>query len=74
MKRIRAGLYLYRDYRVMCLGYYPPEKRVVWEASDLKDGHGAFHAFSKRQLKYIIDQYHENNQNRKYTPNQWVRQ
>lgn len=33
-KRLSAGHYSYRGYRINRIGYYPPEKRVVWECVD----------------------------------------
>jgi hypothetical protein len=38
-KRISKGHYEYRGYKIICIGYYPPEQRVVWECVD-SDGTG----------------------------------
>lgn len=37
------------------IGYYPPEKRVVWEAVD-KNGCGFAHSFSLRDTIRLIDE------------------
>lgn len=55
MKKIKCGRYEYKGYILQNIGYYPPDKKVVWEAHDPKTGEGSFHAYSKRQLKYLID-------------------
>lgn len=54
-KRIRAGKYIYRGYEIYCLGYYPPEQRVVWEAVD-ENGCGFAHYYSLKGVKKLIDQ------------------
>lgn len=54
-KRISAGHYIYRGYKVTCLGYYEPEHRVVWEAED-ENGCGFAHSFSLRDTKRLIDE------------------
>ena len=33
-KRLGKGLYLYRGFRIECVGYYNPDHRVCWEAID----------------------------------------
>lgn len=53
-KRISAGHYIYRGYKVTCFGYYEPEHRVVWEAED-ENGCGFAHSFSLRHTKKLID-------------------
>lgn len=53
-KRISKGHYIYRGYKVYCIGYYPPENRIVWEAVD-HDGSGFAHSFSLRDTKMLID-------------------
>ena len=58
-KRISAGHYIYRGYKVTCIGYYPPERKVVWEAED-ENGNGFAHAFSLKCCKYWIDDYYKN--------------
>ena len=54
-KRIRAGKYIYRGYEIYCCGYYPPERRVVWEAID-EYGCGFAHHYSLKGVKKLIDQ------------------
>lgn len=53
-KRLRAGKYLYKGYVITCVGYYQPERRVVWEAED-EHGNGFAHSFSLRDTKRLID-------------------
>lgn len=53
-KRISPGHYIYRGYKVNCLGYYSPEHRVVWEALD-ETGCGFAHSFSLAETKRLID-------------------
>lgn len=36
VKRILKGHYEYRGFKINCIGYYPPERRVVWECVDEK--------------------------------------
>lgn len=54
-KRIRKWLYEYRGFQIECLGYYPPEGRVVWEAVD-EYGCGFAHAFSLKECKMWINE------------------
>jgi hypothetical protein len=54
-KKIKAGTYEYRGWIVSCVGYYEPEKRVCWEAYDPETGCGDFHGYSKREIKWLID-------------------
>lgn len=53
-KKISTGRWLYRGMVCYNLGYYEPERRVVWEAVDA-DGHAVAHGFSLKQLKWQID-------------------
>lgn len=53
-KRLSPGHYIYRGYKVNCLGYYHPEHRVVWEAED-ETGCGFAQSFSLRDTKRFID-------------------
>ena len=55
LKKIRAGKYSYRGYIVTCIGYYPPEKRIVWEAED-ENGCGFAQSFSLKKTKELIDE------------------
>ena len=56
-KKIKAGTYEYRGLVISCVGYYEPEQRVCWEAYDPKTGCADFHGFSKREIKWLIDEY-----------------
>ena len=53
-KRIASGKYLYRGFIINRIGYYPPEKRVVWEAVD-DNGEGFAHGYSLKEVKHWID-------------------
>lgn len=57
MKKIRSGKYLYKGFILTRIGYYPPDKKVVWEAVDPKTGEGVAHGFSRKELKYSIDNF-----------------
>ena len=54
-KKIKAGTYKYRGWIIQCVGYYEPERRVVWEGYDPETGCADFHAFSKKAIKRLID-------------------
>ena len=61
-KKIRTPQrHIYKGYIIKCHGYYPPEKRVVWEGIDPKSGCADYHAYSKRDLINLIDKDNENN-------------
>lgn len=62
-KRLSAGHYLYRGYRINRVGYYPPERKVVWEAVD-EWGCGFAHSFSLRNTKRLIDEDIEKSKSR----------
>lgn len=53
-KKESSGQYFYKNYKLIRIGYYPPDKCVWWEAVD-KDGNADYHANSKRLLKIMID-------------------
>lgn len=53
-KRLHAGYYEYRGFKVVCLGYYYPEHKVAWEAVD-ENGGGFAHSFSLKNTKKLID-------------------
>jgi len=55
-KKIRAGKYEYRGWIISSVGYYEPERRVCWEGYDPDTGCGDFHGFSKREIKWLIDE------------------
>lgn len=52
--RISKGHYLYKGFAVTCIGYYPPEKRVCWEAVDIH-GEGFAHSHSMKECIKWID-------------------
>lgn len=52
--KVDTNIYEYRGFQVECIGYYPPEGRVVLEAVD-HDGSGFAHAFTLRECKMWID-------------------
>lgn len=52
--RIGSGHYKYRGFVINCLGYYPPDQKVVWEAVD-KHGNGFAQSYSLRDTKMFID-------------------
>ena len=54
MKKISSGHYIYKGYEINCLGYYPPEQSVVWEAID-GNGCGFAHAHTLKEVKILID-------------------
>lgn len=54
-KRITKGHYEYRGFKINCLGYYSPEKRVVWECVD-ENGCGFGHDYSLAGCKFWIDE------------------
>ena len=48
---------LFMIYFLRCgVGYYEPEQRVAWEAYDPKTGCADFHGFSKKEIKWLIDE------------------
>lgn len=64
-KRLSKGHYEYRGFKINCVGYYPPEHRVVWECVD-ENGNGFGHDYSLKGCKFWIDEelkrknrYHE---------------
>ena len=54
IKCICPGHYEYRGYEIRCLGYYPPERHVVWEAYDEHDC-GFAHAHTLKEVRLLID-------------------
>lgn len=57
MKKIRPGKYLYKGYVITNHGYYPPDKRVWWEAVNIKTGCADHHSNTKSGVKHLIDIY-----------------
>lgn len=60
MKRLQNGKwitkgYFYKGYEVRNHGYYPPDKAIWWEAINIETGCGDYHAHTKNQIKYLID-------------------
>lgn len=55
-QKIKPGTYKYRGWIIQCVGYYEPERCVVWEAYDPETGCADFHAFSKKAIKKLIDE------------------
>lgn len=53
-RRISRGHYIYRGFQVICVGYYPPDGRVCWEAVD-EHGCGFAHSYSFADTKNEID-------------------
>lgn len=53
--KISKGHYTYKGIQINYIGYYPPEKRVVWEAVD-ENGCGFAHSFSLRDTIRLIDE------------------
>ena len=54
-KRIAKGHYEYRGFKIICIGYYHPERRVVWECVD-ENGNGFGHDYSLKACKFWIDE------------------
>lgn len=52
--RVDTNIYEYRGFRIECVGYYPPEHRVCWEAVD-ENGCGFAHAYTLRECKRWVD-------------------
>ncbi len=47
---------VYKGYKIINLGYYPPDKCIWWEAVNLQTGCADYHAHRKRDLIYLIDE------------------
>lgn len=54
IKKINTEHYEYRGYEIKCLGYYPPERSIVWEAYDEFDC-GFAHAHTLIEVRLLID-------------------
>ena len=54
IKNIGLGHYEYRGFEIRCLGYYPPERSIVWEAYD-EHNCGFAHAYTLREVRIAID-------------------
>lgn len=53
MKKIKAGHYLYRGFKINCLGYVGGSG-ICWEAVD-ENGGGFAHSNTLRTTKHLID-------------------
>lgn len=53
--RIWNGQEMVYDITSGKFGYYHPEHCVCWEGYDPKTGHADFHGFSKKEIKWLID-------------------
>jgi len=56
-KRISQGEYVYRGFRIHCVGYYEPEHHIAWEAIEESTGEGVARGFSKREVMCEIDYF-----------------
>ncbi len=54
-KKIRAGKYEYRGWIISSVGYYHTEHCVCWEGYDPETGCSDFRGFSKKEIKWLID-------------------
>jgi len=52
---------IYRGYRLINHGYYPPDKCIWWEAINLETDEADFREHTKRDLKNQIDLALKNN-------------
>lgn len=59
LTKISQGHYIYKGFHIECLGYYPPEGRVVWEATD-EHGCGFAHDFTLKGVVKLIDEELDN--------------
>ncbi len=64
MKRLKEGKFIskgyeYLGYEIRNHGYYPPDKKVWWEAVNLETGGADFHANTLRDLRLLIDKSKE---------------
>jgi hypothetical protein len=47
--KVKKGEYIYRGFRILCSGYYEPEKKVIWEGIDRK-GNAEIHGYTKKAV------------------------
>ena len=45
----------YKGYWLINIGYYPPYKRVVWEAINIETNCAYYHAYTKKDLIHYIN-------------------
>lgn len=53
-KRITRGQYLYRGFKICCVGYLSSDGRYGWEAID-HDGSSFAQSFSLSETKRLVD-------------------
>lgn len=53
-KRITRGQYLYRWFKICCVGYLSSDGRYEWEAID-HDGSSFAQSFSLSETKRLVD-------------------
>lgn len=49
-----AGTYKFLGCTIKCLGYYEPEHRVIWEATEDATGEAVAHGYTLRECEFII--------------------
>lgn len=54
-KRITRGQYLYRGFKIYCVGYLSSDGRYGWEAID-HDGSSFAQSFSLSETKMLVDE------------------
>ena len=55
-KKLKAGIYEYKGYRIYDCGYYHPDHCVWWEAENMKTGCADYHAHTKKDIMAMIDE------------------
>lgn len=54
-RKIHRGKYKYKNYILLNYGYYPPDRCVWWEATNIETGYADYHANTKREIMKMID-------------------
>lgn len=54
-RKIHRGKYKYKNYILFNYGYYPPDRCVWWEATNIETGCADYHANTKREIMKMID-------------------
>lgn len=54
-KKIRAGIWEYRGFRLCNCGYHEPDHCVIWEAVDIITGNAEVHSSTKAGLMIRVD-------------------
>ena len=57
--KIESGEYIYRGFKIYRIGYYEPEKRVVWEGVDESTQEGITRGYTKKDVMNEIDYFLE---------------